>query len=55
MPEPGREIKALMNNGFTEEEIKGLLSYVENDRDTITEIAGKVTPLKAFLGREQGV
>jgi hypothetical protein len=55
LPEPGREIKALMNNGFTEEEIKGLLSYVENDRDTITEIAGKVTPLKAFLGREQGV
>ncbi len=55
LPEPGREIRCLKNSGFTDDEIKRLLEYVEGDRDNITAIAGKVTPLKAFLGREQGV
>ncbi|MCR4618331.1 MAG: hypothetical protein K5669_09150 [Lachnospiraceae bacterium] len=55
LPEPGRDIKVLMNKGFSDEEAKGLVNYVENDRDNITAIAGKVTPLKAFMGSDQGV
>lgn len=55
LPEPGKSAKAVSTKGFDEEEITKLLEYVENDRDNITNIAGKVTPLKAFMGREQGV
>ena len=54
LPDPGSEVKALSNNGFSEDEIKDLIKYVSDDRDNITAIAGKVTPLKAFLGQEQG-
>jgi hypothetical protein len=45
----------MSNTGFSDDEIKELMEYVANDRDNITAIAGKVTPLKAFLGQEQGV
>ena len=54
LPDPGSEVKALSNKGFSEDEIKSLIEYVKNDRDNITGVAGKVTPLKAFLGQEQG-
>ncbi|MBR1860852.1 MAG: hypothetical protein IJ796_03180 [Lachnospiraceae bacterium] len=54
LPDPGSTVKVLKNKGFSEEEISKLVAYVENDRDNITAIAGRVTPLKAFLGQEQG-
>ena len=55
LPEPGRDIRCMSNTGFSDDEIKELMEYVAKDRDNITAIAGKVTPLKAFLGQEQGV
>lgn len=54
LPDVGEDVKPIKNSGFSEKEIGDLIEYVENSRDEITAIAGKVTPLKAFLGQEQG-
>ncbi len=54
LADAGAEVKTVRNSGFSEEEIGSLTEYVENSRDEIIAIAGKVTPLKAFLGQEQG-
>ena len=54
LPDAGDNVKIMKYSGFSDDEIKDLIDYVENSRDDITAIAGKVTPLKAFLGREQG-
>ena len=54
LPDTGESVKVMKNSGFSDDEINNLIDYVENSRDDITAIAAKVTPLKAFLGREQG-
>lgn len=54
LADAGAEVKTVRNSGFSEEEIGSLTEYVENSRDEIIAIAGRVTPLKAFLGQEQG-
>lgn len=50
---PGAKI--LSKKGFTDDELKDLTAYVNNQADEIYEIAKKVDPMKAFMGREQGV
>lgn len=54
LADAGEEVKIVKNSGFSKEEIGSLTDYVQNSRGEITAIAGKVTPLKAFLGQEQG-
>lgn len=49
------EGRLLNNSGFDKDEILRLQEYIRNDRDHIYEIAGKVNPMKAFMGKEQGV
>lgn len=45
---PGAKI--INNRGFTEEELKQLRDYVENETDYIFSLAKTVDPLKAFMG-----
>lgn len=45
---PGCEL--VRNNGFSDEEIKSLKEYVENEQETIFAMAKEVNPLKAIMG-----
>ncbi len=54
IPDPGEKVRVMRNEGFSETELGELLEYTDSSRDDITGIAGRVTPLKAFLGQEQG-
>lgn len=47
------ECKMLGNRGFLEEEINNLKDYLVNEREYIFSIAGKVDPMKAFLGTDE--
>ena len=38
------------NKGFTEEELKSLKEYVDNEQDSIYAIAKGLNPIKALLG-----
>ena len=38
------------NHGFSDEEIAQLTDYVENEQDSIYELANQINPMKAFLG-----
>lgn len=49
------ERRLIKNTGFSEEEIKSLLEYMENEQEYIFSIAKNVNPLNGFLGKEQGV
>lgn len=49
------ECRLLNNKGFTEEEIGSLTDYIKNEQDYIYSIAKKVNPMKAFMGKKQGV
>ncbi len=44
------ECKLVSNNGFSDEEIVQLKDYVENEQDSIYDVAKKINPMKAFLG-----
>ncbi len=44
-------IRILKNKGFTEEELRQLVAYMESDKDTIFSLAKQVNPLKAFMGQ----
>jgi hypothetical protein len=46
---PGCEV--VSNKGFSEEEIEKLKDYVDNERDSIYDLAKQVNPMKAFLGK----
>jgi len=48
------ELKVLSNNGFSVDELKKLIEYVDGQRDYIYSIAKKVDPMKAFMGKKQG-
>ena len=37
------------NHGFSDEEIAQLTDYVENEQDSIYELAKQINPMKAFL------
>jgi hypothetical protein len=43
------EGKLVKNSGFSEEDIAQLKDYVENEQDSILEIARQVNPMRAFL------
>ncbi|MCR5301250.1 MAG: hypothetical protein K6E49_02290 [Lachnospiraceae bacterium] len=45
------ECKVIRNGGFSEEEIAQLKDYVQNEQDSIYEIAKGINPMKAFLGK----
>ncbi|MCR4788405.1 MAG: hypothetical protein K5888_07460 [Lachnospiraceae bacterium] len=45
------ECELIKNSGFSEEDIAQLKDYVQNEQDAIYEIAKKVNPMKAFLGK----
>lgn len=44
------EGKIVRKNGFSEDELKQLKEYVQNEQDYIFSLAKTVNPLKAFLG-----
>ncbi len=48
------EMKLLRNDGFTPEEIEQLFQYIQNEQQSILDIARKVNPMKGFLGEPQG-
>lgn len=48
------ECKLLKNSGFSEDELEQLKDYIDNEKDSIYEIAKKVNPMKGFLGQKQG-
>ena len=48
------EMKLLHNSGFTPEEIAQLSQYIQNEQQSILDIARKVNPMKGFLGEPQG-
>lgn len=48
------ECELVHNKCFSEEEIGQLKEYISAEWDSIYRIAGKVNPLKGFLGKEQG-
>ena len=49
------ECRLLNNKGFADEEIRSLTDYIKNEQDYIYSIAKKVNPMKAFMGKKQGV
>ena len=44
------EGKLVSNSGFSDEEIAQLKDYVDNEQDSIYDLAKNVNPMKAFLG-----
>ncbi len=44
------DCKLLKNNGFAKEDIDQLLKYVDNERETIFNMAKNVNPIKGFMG-----
>ena len=38
------------NNGFSDEEINRLKDYVDNERDSIFDMAKKINPMRELLG-----
>ena len=42
--------RLVSNSGFSDEETAQLKEYVDNEQDTIFELAKKINPIKAFLG-----
>ncbi len=49
------DMRLVKNAGFSKEEIKSLLEYMENEQEYIYSVAKNVNPLNGFLGKEQGV
>lgn len=43
--------RLVSNKGFSEEEISKLKEYVQNEQDSIYELAKGINPMKAFLGK----
>ena len=46
---PGSEL--LHSKGFSDEELRQLKEYVENEQDYLFSLAKEVNPLRGFLGR----
>ena len=44
------EGKLVRNNGFSDEEIARLKDYVDNERDSIFDMAKKINPMRELLG-----
>lgn len=42
--------KLINNSGFSEEEVAQLKDYLENEQDSIFDLAKKIDPMKALLG-----
>lgn len=42
--------KVISNKGFSDEDLKNLRDYVENEQDYIFSLAKNINPIKAFLG-----
>ena len=40
------ECRKVSNNGFSDEEISQLLDYVQNEQDSIYDVAKKINPMK---------
>ena len=45
------DLNVVRNNGFTEEEIRQLKDYTDNERDKIFSMAKEINPLRAFMGK----
>lgn len=43
------DCRVIKNSGFSDEEISQLLDYVQNEQDSIYELAKGIDPMKAFL------
>ncbi len=46
------DCRIVSNKGFSDEEIGQLKDYVQNECDSIYEIAKGINPIKAFLGNQ---
>ncbi len=46
---PGSEL--LHSKGFSDEELRQLKEYVENEQDYLFSLAKEINPLRSFLGR----
>ena len=46
---PGCEL--VKNNGFSDDDIRHLKDYIDNEQDTIFAMAKQVNPIKAIMGR----
>ena len=46
---PGCEL--VKNNGFSDDDIRHLKDYIDNEQDTIFAMAKQVNPIKAMMGR----
>lgn len=42
------------SSGFSQEELKQLRDYVDNEQDYIFSVAKNVSPMKGFMGKKQG-
>ena len=47
---PGCEL--VKNNGFSEDDIRQMQVYIDNEQDTIFTMAKQVNPLKAMMGKK---
>ena len=47
---PGCEL--VKNKGFSEDDIRQLKDYIDNEQDTIFAMAKQVNPIKAMMGAE---
>ncbi|MBQ6128861.1 MAG: hypothetical protein IKE35_03590 [Lachnospiraceae bacterium] len=45
------ELKLVNNKGFSDDEISQLTDYVQNEQDSIYDLAKQIDPMKAFLGK----
>ena len=46
---PGCEL--VKNNGFSDDDIRQLKEYIDNEQDTIFGMAKQVNPIKAIMGK----
>ena len=44
------ECRKVSNSGFSDEEIAQLIDYIQNEQDSIYDLAKHINPMKAFLG-----
>ena len=50
---PGCEL--VKNKGFSEDDIRQLKDYIDNEQDTIFAMAKRVNPIKAMMGNENKI
>ena len=46
------EGRLVRNTGFSDDEIDQLIEYIDNEKDSIMDVAKKINPMRSFLGKE---